>query len=404
MKNRIAVTGIGVMSSIGIAKEEFWRNLISGKSGISEVSQFSTKNFKRHYAGEIKNFAPEEYMPRKAVKYIGRSAQLAIAASKNALIDAGLSLKDFNDSRRIFLALGTTMPEDHLIDYCAEHINSGTKNKISKVDIQNLFPHSIAHNVSYYLGMNGNGLLIPNACGAGNFSIAYCCEMIINGQIDAAIAGGTESMSRVAFEGFQTLRAMAEDKCAPFDKNRHGMLLGEGSGILILENYEKALRRKAHIYAEVLGYGYSCDAHNMTIPKKEGVYKAMKKALVNSDIKPSAIDYISAHGTGTIANDKNETAAIKDLFGARYNKIPISSIKSMLGHTMGAASAIEAISCCMAIERGIIPPTINYTTPDPDCNIDCVPNVARTAHVKMALNNGFAFGGNNCCVVFSNAS
>jgi 3-oxoacyl-[acyl-carrier-protein] synthase II len=178
------------------------------------------------------------------------------------------------------------------------------------------------------------------------------------------------------------------------------MLLGEGAGILILEELDSALKRKAPIYAEVLGYGYSCDAYNMTIPKKEGVFKAMKKALNNSKIKPDQVSYISAHGTGTGANDKNEVAAIKELFGERYKTIPINSIKSMLGHTMGAASAIEAISCCLSINRGEIPPTINYQTPDPDCDIDCVPNITRKANVDIALNNGFAFGGNNCCVVF----
>jgi 3-oxoacyl-[acyl-carrier-protein] synthase II len=225
--------------------------------------------------------------------------------------------------------------------------------------------------------------------------------MIRTGRCDLVLAGGSDPLSKLAFTGFNRLFAMASDRCQPFDKNRKGMMLGEGGAVLVLEEYSRARARGAKIYAEVLGYGLSCDASNMTIPSEKGVAKVMEKAIRNSRISKRDVDYISAHGTGTGLNDKTESAAIKDVFGDLARSIPVSSIKSMLGHTMGAASAIEAISCCLAIRDGMIPPTMNYETPDGECDLDCVPNEARKKDVRVALNNSFAFGGNNACVVFS---
>jgi 3-oxoacyl-[acyl-carrier-protein] synthase II len=213
------------------------------------------------------------------------------------------------------------------------------------------------------------------------------------------LAGGADPLSRLAFTGFNRLYAMAPEKCQPFDKNRKGMMLGEGAAILLIEDLEHAKKRQAKIYAEILGYGLSCDAFNMTIPTGKGIVKVMEKAIKNSGIKKDEVGYISAHGTGTTPNDKSESSAIKAVFGDIATKIPVSSIKSMLGHTMGTAGVLEAISCCLAIDDSIIPPTINYETPDPECNIDCVPNKAREKEVNIALNNSFAFGGNNACVV-----
>jgi 3-oxoacyl-[acyl-carrier-protein] synthase II len=213
------------------------------------------------------------------------------------------------------------------------------------------------------------------------------------------IAGGTDPFSRIAFTGFNRLFATAKDTCRPFDKNRNGMVVGEGAGILVLEDLEVVKERNGNIYAEVLGYGLSCDAFHMTAPSLEGIKKVMLKAIKESDIKGEEVDYISAHGTGTGPNDKTESQAIKEVFSEKYKEIAVSSIKSMLGHTMGAASAIEGITCCLAIKEGIIPPTINYETPDPECDIDCTPNTSRKKEVKIALNNSYAFGGNNACLV-----
>jgi len=255
--------------------------------------------------------------------------------------------------------------------------------------------------VGYFFKAKGENVLIPNACAAGNYAISYGFDLIRKGEIEFAIVGGADALSRVAFQGFQRLYAMSPGVCSPFDKNRQGMLLGEGAGILILESLERAKKRNATIYAKVLEYGLSCDAYNMTIPNRIGIKKAMAKAVKNATISVDEIDYISAHGTGTTQNDKEESNAINEVFGGR--KVAVSSIKSMLGHTLGAASALEALVCCLALKNDTIPPTINFKTPDPECNIDCVPNKARRIKLNKVLNNGFAFGGNNCCVVLGKA-
>ncbi|MBN1824000.1 MAG: beta-ketoacyl-[acyl-carrier-protein] synthase family protein [Endomicrobiales bacterium] len=396
MDNRVVVTGLGVVSSIGIGTDVFWQNLIAGKSGINKVSMFDTSKYNRHFAGEIRDFDPSRFMPKKLSKHFGRASQFAIAATKMALDDA-----EFGDNRkhRTAVIIGTTLPEDSEIDYSSRNAIEKRYKGLETKSILNVLPISIVRNVGYYFGVKGMSLLVPNACGAGNFALGYGYDLIKKGEIETAIVGGTESLSRIGFQGFQRLYAMAPEKCAPFDKNRKGMLLGEGAGILILESAEHAERRNAKMYCEISGYGMSSDAYNMTIPKREGVAKAMKKALEDSGLSGADIDYISAHGTGTVANDKNESQAIIDVFGEHGKKVPVSSIKSMIGHTMGAASAIEAISCCLAMRDGVIPPTVNFETPDPECGIDCVPNSARKQEVDAAINNGFAFGGNNCCVV-----
>ena len=390
----MAVTGLGVVSSIGIGRNSFWSSLIEGKSGISNVSLFDTSKFSRHNGGEIKNFNPHDYV--RNAKYMGRASQFAITATKLALADAGMPADEIPEKNAVII--GTTLPEGSDIDSSSKGILEGEGTKIFERVMLNILPSSISSNVSYYFGLTGQNLLIPNACSAGNYAIGYGFDLIKKGEIDTAIVGGAEALSRIIFQGFQRLYAVAPDICSPFDKNRKGMIPGEGAGILILENMDCAIKRKAKIYAEVAGYGLSCDAYHMTIPKKDGILKAMKKALKNSGLDFNNIDYINAHGTGTAANDKEESAAIRELFPEK--NIPVSSIKSMIGHTMGAASSIEAVACCLAIENNMIPPTINFSTPDPDCNIDCVPNIPRKAPLTHVLNNGFAFGGNNSCIAF----
>lgn len=243
--------------------------------------------------------------------------------------------------------------------------------------------------------------MIPTACSAGNYAISYAADLLRSGKADVMVAGGADPFSRIAFTGFSRLFALAPEKCQPFDKNRQGTLVGEGAGVLILEPLESARARNATIYAEVLGYGLSCDGHHMTIPETEGIRRVMRRALEDSDIKPEDVDYISAHGTGTPANDRAECAAIHDVFGSYADTLPVSSIKSMLGHTMGAASALEAIACVLAVFHDQVPPTINFETPDPECDVDCVPNSSRYHQTRIALNNSFAFGGNNASIVFT---
>ncbi len=251
--------------------------------------------------------------------------------------------------------------------------------------------------------MTNQVLAFSTACAAGNYAIGQAFDLIKAGKADYVLAGGADSISRIVFTGFSRLFAMAPEKCQPFDKNRKGLLQGEGAAILFLETLESAQKRNVNIYAEILGYGLSCDGYHMTTPSVEGVSKAMKKAIFNSKVKLSEVDYISAHGTGTRENDKAECHAINKVFGERTKQIPVSSIKSILGHTMGAASAFETIACCLVIKNNQIPPTINFYTNDEECDIDCVPNDSREKEVGVVLNNSQAFGGNNACLVLKRA-
>ena len=397
-ERRVVVTGLGVVSSVGIGKEEFWKSIVNGSSGISKVDSFDTSEFRCHYAGEIKDFDAQEFIHRRKIKFLGRTSQLAIAAASLALKDSGLPLRDVIN-KRTGVFIGTTMGERPLEETVDAWIKDGAST-IDRTKILQSSVNNISANISIHFKFQGPNYMIPTACAAGNYAIGYGFDLIRKGDLDCAVAGGADSFSKFAFFGFHRLYAMAPEKCQPFDKNRKGMMLGEGAGILFLESLESALRRNSRIYAEVGGYGLSCDAYHMTASQVEGIEKTMRKALKDADIKPEEIDYISAHGTGTSGNDKNECAAIKRVFKEHSKTIPVSSIKSMLGHTMGAASAIEALSCCLTVKENIIPPTINFGTPDPQCAIDCVPNKAKIKRVGAALNNGFAFGGNNSCLVF----
>jgi 3-oxoacyl-[acyl-carrier-protein] synthase II len=261
-------------------------------------------------------------------------------------------------------------------------------------------PTTIAANVAKLLKLNGPNIMFSNACAAGNYAAGLAYDYIRSGKVNFMLAGGADAFSRIAFTGFSRLYAIAPEKCQPFDLNRQGMIPGEGAGILFLENFESAIKRKAHIYAEVVGYGLSCDARHMTHPDTDGIVKAIRKSLHSSKIKSSEVSYISAHGTGTKENDRAECLAFKKVFGSELDRIPISSIKSMLGHTMGAASAFESIACCLAIKNNEIPPTINFEKSDPECEVDCVPFKGRKHSTRIVLNNSQAFGGNNSVIVF----
>lgn len=400
MQNRrVVITGIGVISSIGLGKEDFWANLIKGKSGISKVESFNTSKYETHRGGEVKNFDPSAYIAKEKIERIGRGSQFAIAATKMALKDSVMK-PETADKNKIGVMIGTTMADAQRIEEMDKAwVDLSEKGVDSRLIPQ--YPGSVlASNIAFELSLEGQVASIPTACSAGNYSIGYSYDLIRTGRADIMLAGGTDPFSRIAFTGFNRLFAVAPEKCQPFDKNRKGMMVGEGAGIVVLETLDGAIKRKANIYAEVLGYALSCDAHHMTAPSSEGIERVINKAMKNAGIGPKDVDYISAHGTGTPANDKAECAAMKAIFKDDYNKVPMSSIKSMLGHTMGAASAIEAIACCLAIRDGVIPPTINYETPDPECDIDCVPNKAKKHKVIVALNNSLAFGGNDACLVF----
>ncbi len=396
MNNRVVITGLGVISSIGIGWKEFWGSLLKGKSGIRPVSSFDTTNHFTHNGGEIKNFKPEDFIPDDKIHLLSRASQLGFAAARLAVEDANLPQKDISNMR-IGTCIGITSGSIQVIEHIDDKL---IKNKEVEEDLICQLPvHSTPAVIAKELNLNGPNFMFSTACAGGNYAIGYGYDLIRSNRSEIILAGGSDPFSRISFTGFNQFSAVAPEKCQPFDKNRKGMMVAEGAGILVLESLDSALKRNANIYAEILGYGLSCDAQHMTQPSVEGISQCIIKAMNEAGINKDDVDYISAHGTGTLANDRAECAAIKKVFGDRYGQIPVSSIKSMLGHTMGAASALEAIACALILENDIIPPTINLETPDPECDIDCVPNQARRHTVNIALNNSYAFGGNNASLV-----
>jgi 3-oxoacyl-[acyl-carrier-protein] synthase II len=388
---------MGIISSVGIGREEFWKSLIAGKSGISEVTAFDTSVFRCHKGGEVKNFKPEDFISKRRIRFLGKASQMAIAASSLAVSDANLTLKNV-PKPKIGVFIGTTNGERPLEELLQIWARGGLKD-IDRQRIMQSSVNNISANIALYFKAKGQNYLFPTACAAGNYAVGYGFDLVRSGELNYVLAGGVDVFSYLAFTGFQRIYAMSPDTCQPFDKNRKGMMLGEGAGILLLEELDSALKREANIYAEILGYGLSCDATHPTAPDPDGVARAMEKALMEAGITYKDVDYVNAHGTGTTLNDRVECQAIKKVFKERNKEIAVSALKSMLGHAMGAASAIELAATCLAVKENIVPPTTNFETPDPECDIDCVPNVARKKEVKIALKNGFAFGGNNATVV-----
>jgi 3-oxoacyl-[acyl-carrier-protein] synthase II len=393
---RVVITGLGLITPIGLGRRGFWEALLGGRSGIAPVASFDTSAYPVHIGAEIKGFDARQYVRRQPVESMGRGSHLAVAAARLAIEDANLDLIS-RDRRRVGVCMGTTSGEPRLV----EQYNDTRKAQGLEAIPGEIFPqypcHVIPSNVAIELDLRGPSLMIPTACAAGNYAIGYGMDLIRAGEADLMLAGGADPFSRITYMGFARLGAIAPDCCQPFDKNRKGMVPGEGAAVLVLEPLEAALARGAKIYAEVLGYGISCDAHHMTAahPQGDGAIRAMSMALRESGLRPAQVDYISAHGTGTHVNDRVETLAVRSLFGESAPHVPMSSIKSMLGHMMGAASATEAAACALALDSGIVPPTINYREPDPDCDWDYVPNQARQTHPRVALNNAYAFGGTN---------
>lgn len=396
---RVVITGLGVVSSLGIGWQTFWKNLIAGKSGISRISSFDTSKYDRHYGGEVKDFHPEDFINGEKIQYSDRASQMGMAASKLALEDAQIKESELRDSNT-GVCVGTTMGEPRVMEVLNKKYFPKSKNlKIDRLSAVSYPASSISNNIAHYFKLNGSNFVFSSACAAGNYAILHAFQLLRTGKVPAMLAGGADAFSRVAFTGFNRLFTMAPEKCQPFDRNRKGMLVGEGAGMVFMETLDRAQKRGASIYAEVLGGGLACDAHHMTDPSIEGISKAIQKGLVNSGVSIDEVDYISAHGTGTRGNDKAESLALNKVFGKKLQNISLSSIKSMLGHTMGAASAIETITCCLVIKNGVIPPTINFEKEDPECHVNCTPNKSMQRNINIALNNSQAFGGNDACLM-----
>ncbi|MGE0454523.1 MAG: beta-ketoacyl synthase [Vicinamibacteria bacterium] len=400
MTRRVVVTGIGLVTSIGSEVDSFWSALLAGRSGIRPVGSFDTKDYNVHIGGEVVDFSPEGVVSRLDLRQVGRAAQFAIVAACRALADAGIDWRRL-DPARAGVSMGTTSGEPREVETFTDAYLAGDLGKIGS-ELALRYPcGSIPGSVAAALGFAGPNTMIPTACAAGNYAAANAMECLRDGSADLMLAGGSDSFSRITYTGFARLGAIAPERCQPFDLNRKGMVPGEGAAVLVLEPADHALRRGARVYAELVGYGLSCDAHHMTAshPEGDGAVRAMQAALADAGLRPADVSYVSAHGTGTPTNDRIETLAVKRVFGDAASRIPVSSAKSMLGHTMGAASAIETAICALAIHSGRIPPTINYETPDPACDLDCVPNQARECRVEVAMNNAYAFGGNNASLI-----
>jgi 3-oxoacyl-[acyl-carrier-protein] synthase II len=395
----VVITGLGVLSPVGIGRSAFWSSLIRGKSGIGKVGAFDTVLYRTHKAGEVKNFNPDDFTYKIKVPHYFRGTHFALAAVSLAIKDALLERKFILEKKdRVGVIIGSTTVDPKLAEkYTLFWARNGyAKTPVVSIENCDWFTSGLANSVCREFGICGLSMSTPAACAAGNYAISYAYDLLKAGKLDIVLAGGVDPLNQLVFAGFNRLFISAVDKCRPFDLNRKGLIVSEGAGILVLETLEHARQRKANIYAQILSCGLSSDAYHVTglHPEGSAVASAMKMALSAAGVGINDIDYINAHGTGTPLNDKIETKAIKKLFGKKAKKIPVSSIKSMLGHTMGAASAIEAIACALAVKEDIIPPTINYQTPDPECDLDYVPNEARRERLDIVLSNSFGFGGN----------
>lgn len=407
MKRRVVVTGLGVVTPLGNNIDEFWKNIIGGKSGVDYITRFNTDEFAVKIAAEVKNFTPEDYMDKKEIRRMDRNVQYAVAAAVMAVKDSGLDLKT-SDKERIGVILGCGVGGlETFEDQKTVLIEKGPK-RVSPFFIPMMIANMSAGQIAMAFGAKGINETVVTACASGTNAIGDAFKAIQRGDADIIITGGTEAaITPMALAGFSSLKALStnndnpSEASRPFDKNRDGFVMGEGAGILVIEELENALARKAPIYAEITGYGASSDAYHMTAPDPtaEGATLAIKRAIADSEVEPEKIDYINAHGTSTDFNDKFETLAIKKVFGSRACEIPVSSTKSMTGHLLGAAGGVEGVITALVLKNDIIPPTINYKEKDEECDLNYVPNVSIKKEVSYAMSNSFGFGGHNAVIV-----
>ncbi|WP_069816836.1 beta-ketoacyl-[acyl-carrier-protein] synthase family protein [Streptomyces sp. TP-A0874] len=395
--HRVVLTGLGVISSIGLGAEQFLQGLREGRSGVKPITVFDTEGFAHANGCEVTDFDPEQWISTLDPGQLGRATQYSAAAARMALEDSGLDIEELRGQRGL-ISIGTTDGESYDLDQLVEVELADGPTAFDPAAVRRVPAARLSVAVAQELGLeNVEAVTVPTACAAGNYAIGYGFDVVSSGEADFAFCGGADAMCRKTFAGFYRVGTIAPDHCQPFDIDRKGILTGEGAGVLVLERLESALARGATIYAEVLGYGLNCDAYHQVAPNQASVARCMELALENSGVKPEQVDLISAHGTGTKANDITEASAIREVFGERAPRTV--SMKSMLGHSMGAASALAAIGCALAISNRFIPPTINHVTTDPECDVDCVPNHAVEAELRVVQNNGLAFGGNNAAVL-----
>jgi len=407
MDKRVVITGVGVITPIGIGKDKFWDALAAGRSGIRKITKFDVSSYPSQTAGEVSNFDPTDYIDPKTSRRMDRFSQFAVACAKMAVEDAKLEINDSN-CRDIGIVVSSAMGGIPLAeDQHSLFLEKGL-NRVSPYLAISLFAGSASSQISIALGIKGFSNTIGGACSAGTDAVGHALHNIRHGLAKVILAGGAEApLAPLTFGAFCVIRALStlndepEKSSRPFDRDRNGFVMGEGGAVLILEELTHALERGAHIYAEIIGYGTTYDSFHMAQPSPDGIEgaKAVRFVLKDAGVVPADIDYINAHGSGTPLNDKTETKIIKDVFGEKAYKIPISSNKSMTGHSLGAAGAIETAASVLTIEHQFLPPTINLQNPDPDCDLDYIPNQGRKAEVRTVLSNSYGFGGKNSALV-----
>ena len=408
MQKRVAVTGLGCVTPFGIGRHTLFENLVAGKPAVSLISSFDTSDFRTKIAAEIKDFDVNSYFPKSETRRMDRFTQFAAVAAKDALLDSGLDLEKIDKSRfgivlgSGFGGISTTLEQHKTL------LERGAR-RVSPMCVPMMIPNMAAGTLSILFGAKGTNMTVSTACASSSYAIAEAFRLIQRGDADIMICGGSEApVNPLVLAAFSSMNALSkrngepEKASRPFDKERDGFVLGEGSGILILESFEHAVKRNARIYAEISGAGSSADAYHITSPDPDakGAESAMRAALLDAGTEAPEVDLVVAHGTGTLSNDPAETKAIKAVFGEKAYKIPVVSIKSMLGHTLGAAAALEAVAAVSSMLECVIPPTINLDSPDPECDLDYVPRLARKAEVKCIMTDSFGFGGQNSVLVF----
>lgn len=400
-KRRVVITGLGSISGLGKSVDETWNNVVNCKSGIGPIVNTDMTNIRFKNGCEIKNYNPLDYFSPKELELIDKFSQFALIAAKEAIAEANIDwIDELRD--RTCVIMGTSIGGEETTEAALYSLFKENKNRVNLFTIPRIMPNAAASHITMQFGITGFAYAISSACASSNHAIGNAFWMVRNGICDMAITGGSETPLNFGFlKSWEALRVVAPDTCRPFSLGRQGMILGEGGAVLVLELLENALKRGAKIYGEIIGFGMSSDASHITKPDQKGPEKAMRMALNDAGIPPKKIDYINAHGTGTLANDSLETAAIKNVFGDNTKNLAVSSTKSLHGHVLGGTSAIEAVITLLALKNQIFPPTANYTQPDPECDMDVVPNKSRSGKINYAMSNSFAFGGLNAVLIFN---
>lgn len=407
---RVAVTGLGLVTPVGLDVDESWRNIVAGQSGVRAIESFDTAQFSTRFGATVREFDASEYISRKEARKMDAFIHFGIAAGVQAIRDAGLEEVPELDTERVGVSIGSGIGGLPNIEAQHKLLLAGGPRKVSPFFVPSTIINMISGNLSIKYGYKGPNLCTVTACTSGTHNIGAAARLIEYGDADVMIAGGAEMATcPLGLAGFGAARALStrndspEQASRPWDSDRDGFVLGDGAGVMVLEELEHARARGAHIYAELVGFGMSGDAHHMTLPSEngEGAARCMKAALKNADLSSNDVDYINAHGTSTLAGDRAETDAVKSLFGAHADTLPVSSTKSMTGHLLGAAGGVEAVFCVLALRDQVLPPTINLDTPGEGCDLDYVANKAREAKLTVAMSNSFGFGGTNGTVIFS---